>query len=115
MKPERLSLDHNSSSAAKEWRHWKKTLENYFESFPRPAEGEEAVNKLHVFTECIDFKVYEVIEECTTYVSTIEILDNLYVKTPSSVIFLICSRFSNAIWLVFNLTAAYSKFINQSS
>ena len=59
MKPERLSLDSNSSSAAKEMRDWKKTFENYFESFPRPAEGVEAVNKLRVFTNCIDFKVYD--------------------------------------------------------
>ena len=61
MKPKRLSLDPNSSSAAKEWQHWKKTFGNYFDSFPRPAEGEEAVNKLQVFTNRIDFEVYDVI------------------------------------------------------
>ena len=54
-----------------------KTFENYFESFPWPGEGDEAVNKLQVFTNCIDFKAYAVIDECMTNASAIEILDNL--------------------------------------
>ena len=52
---------HTSSSAAKEWRYWRKTFENYLEFFPRPAKGEEAINKLRVFTNCEDVKVYDVI------------------------------------------------------
>ena len=77
MKPERISVDPNSSSTAKECRHWKKTFEHYFERFPRPAEGEKAVNKLRVFTNCKAFKVYVVIEKCATYAIAIEILNNL--------------------------------------
>ena len=62
IKPERLTPYPNCSSVAKEWCHWKKTYQNYFESVLRPAEGEEMVNKLRVFTDCIDFKVYDLIE-----------------------------------------------------
>ena len=32
MKPERLSLDPNSPTVAKEWRHWRKTFENYLDA-----------------------------------------------------------------------------------
>ena len=39
MKPERLSLDPNSPTVAKEWRHWRRTFENYLASFPAE-EGE---------------------------------------------------------------------------
>ena len=43
MKPERLSLDPNSPIAAKEWRHWRRTFENYLAAFPaKEGEGENA-------------------------------------------------------------------------
>ena len=60
-------------------------FENYFESFPRPAEGEEAVNKERVFTNCVDFKAYDVIEKCRTYARAIEILDNFYVEASNAI------------------------------
>ena len=39
MKPERLSLDPNSPTVAKEWRDWRRTFENYVDSLPAE-EGE---------------------------------------------------------------------------
>lgn len=85
MKPERLALDPNSSSAAKEWRHWKRTFENYIESFPARREGEPEINKLRILTNCVDFKVFDFIEDSATYDAAIEVLNELYVKTPNAI------------------------------
>ena len=65
MRPQRLSLDPNSSLAGKEWKHWIRTLENYLASFP--AEDEIPVNKLRLLTNSVAYDVYNYIEECVTY------------------------------------------------
>jgi len=44
MKPSRLDLDPSSSSASKEWRHWRKTFENYVEGLGQQREH-RAVDK----------------------------------------------------------------------
>ena len=85
MRPQRLSLDPNSPSAGKEWKHWIQTFENYLASFPERAEDEIPVNKLHLLTNSVAYDVYNSIEECVTYESAIRVLENLYVKTPNEI------------------------------
>ena len=85
MRPQRLSLDPNSPSAGKEWKHWIRTFENYLASFPERAEDEIPVNKLHLLINSVAYDVYDFIEECVTYESAIRVLENLYVKTPNEI------------------------------
>ena len=85
MRPQRLSLNPNSPSAGKEWKHWIRIFENYLASFPERAEDEIPVNKLHLLTNSVAYGVYDSIEECVTYESAIRVLENLYVKTPNEI------------------------------
>ena len=85
MRPQRLSLDPNSPSAGKEWKHWIRTFENYLASLPERAEDEIPVNKLHLLTNSVAYDVYDSIEECVTYESAIRVLENLYVQTPNEI------------------------------
>ena len=85
MRPQRLSLDPNSPSAGKEWKHWIRTFENYLASFPERAEDKIPVNKLRLLTNSVAYNVYDYIEECVTYESAIRVLENQYVKTPNEI------------------------------
>ena len=85
MRPQRLSLDPNSPSAGKKWKHWIRTFENYLASFPERAKDEIPVNKLHLLTNSVAYDVYDSIEECFTYKSAIRVLENLYVKTSNEI------------------------------
>ena len=85
MRPQRLSLDPNSPSAGKEWKHWIRTFENYLASFPERAEDKIPVNKLRLLTNSVAYDVYDYIEECVTYESAIRVLENQHVKTPNEI------------------------------
>ena len=89
MKPDRLSLDPNSPTVTKEWRHWRRTFENYLN--PLPAEEGEGGNaevadtKLKYLINSVDFIVSDYIEGCQSYESAINVLNALFIKTPSTV------------------------------
>jgi len=53
MKPSRVDLDSNSTGACtKEWKHWRRTFENYLEGLDQQSEAScrqvEVANKLRV-------------------------------------------------------------------
>ena len=64
LKPQRLDLDHNSVDAAKEWKHWKRTFQNFIDDC-----GDDAPDKFCSIVNCVSASVFEYIEECTTYES----------------------------------------------
>ena len=74
IKPERLSLDPNDSSAAKEWRHWHRTFKNDLGALPaEEGEGENADvadTKLKYLINSVDFNVFAFIEDCQSHVLT---------------------------------------------
>ena len=79
MKPERLDLDPSAPNAAKEWRHWRRTFDNFIIEC-----GIDPVpNKHRIITNLISANVYEHIEDCTDFQSVIDTLDNLFVKSPN--------------------------------
>ncbi|XP_065671655.1 uncharacterized protein LOC136089531 [Hydra vulgaris] len=80
LKPTRLDLDHNAPTASKEWKHWKRTFENFREDC-----GEEAPDKFRSIINFVSSNVYDYIEECDSYESIIETLENLYIKTPNEI------------------------------
>ena len=86
MQPCRLNLDPGSNSAAKEWKHWLKTFENYVEVLTGAHHEERRnFNKLKVLVNCVSHQVYDHIDECETYEAAIQVLKSLYVKTPNVV------------------------------
>ncbi|XP_004209566.1 uncharacterized protein LOC101235339 [Hydra vulgaris] len=80
LKPTRLDLDHNAPTASKEWKHWKRTFENFIEDC-----GEDAPDKFRSIINFVSSNVYDYIEECDSYESVIETLENLYIKTPNEI------------------------------
>ena len=86
MQPSRLDLEPGSSSAAKQWKHWLKTFENYIEDLTanQPA-GQGNIDKLKVLINCVSHHVYDHIEECDSYETAIRVLNELYVKTPNTI------------------------------
>ena len=66
IKPDRLSLDPDSPQASKQWKHWIKTVENYFEALAEIRGEGTAANKLRILISLVDFKVFDFIEDCDT-------------------------------------------------
>ena len=79
MKPKRLDLDPSAPNAAKEWRHWRRTFDNFIIEC-----GIDPVpNKHRIITNLISANVYEHVKDCTDFQSVIDTLDNLFVKSPN--------------------------------
>ena len=82
LRPERLDLLPNSENAAKHWRHWLKTFENFLAEL----EPDHAnLNKLRVLTNYVSSEVYELFSELQTYDEAIALLKTLYDKSPNEI------------------------------
>ena len=80
LKPARLDVDPNSPNASKEWKHWKRTFDNFIAEC-----GTQAPDKFRSIINFISADVFDYVEECTTYEEVIEVLSKLYVKTPNKI------------------------------
>ena len=73
--PERLDTDPNSGTAAKEWLHWRRTFENFMAVLPQ-----EGLDKLAVLSNFVSPSIFQHIEDCTDYETSIETLQTLKTK-----------------------------------
>ena len=64
MKPKRLNVDPNSSTAANERKHKLKLFENYLMSFPKAERN--AIDEWQILANCLAFEAYNYVEDCTT-------------------------------------------------
>ena len=80
LKPSRLDVDPNSPKAAKEWKHWKRTFDNFITEC-----GDDAPDEFRSIVNFISADVFDYVEECTTYDEVVETLNKLYVKTPNTI------------------------------
>ena len=80
LKPSRLDLNSNSPTAAKEWKHWKRTFDNFITEC-----GTGAPDKFRSIINFVFHSVFEYVEECLTYEQVVETLEKLYVKTPNEI------------------------------
>ena len=86
MKPERLNVHSNSPDAAKQWKHWTRTFENFLESLEQERRvGDPALNNLRILRKSVDCKIFNYIEDSDFYDAAIATLKALYVKTPNTV------------------------------
>ncbi|XP_068205852.1 uncharacterized protein [Palaemon carinicauda] len=81
LKPSRLDTDPSSSNAAIEWKHWHRTFTHFIEE-----NGDAAPDKLRALVNCVSSSVYELIEDCSTFVGAIAKLDSVYVKLPNEIL-----------------------------
>ena len=78
--PEQLEIDPNSGIAAKDWLHWKRTLENFLAVL-----SQESLDKLTVSFNYISQSIFQQIEDCQNYEESIEALQNLFIKPKNEV------------------------------
>ena len=80
LRPERFGADPSGPGASKAWIHWRRTFENFLSVLP--AEG---LDKFGVLTNFVSPAVFEYIEECSTFKSALESLQNIYVKPTNEI------------------------------
>lgn len=80
LRPIRLDLHPNSSNAARQWKHWKRTFDNFIEEL-----GDTAPDGFRSIVNFISAEVFDYVEECTTYDAVIETQERLYVKPPNKI------------------------------
>ena len=86
LKPSKLAIDPNGTSAAKEWKHWVRTFRSYVSRFAAVSSNEEAdAEKLAALINCATPEVFEYIDDCETYVEAEALLQKLYVKQPNEI------------------------------
>ena len=86
LKPAKLSIDPNSPSASKEWKHWVRTFRSYVGRYVSDLNEEEADrDKLEALVNCATPEVFEFFDECQTFKEAVETLEKLFVKKPNNI------------------------------
>ena len=86
LKPSKLAIDPNSSSSAKEWKHWISTFNSYVSRFVGSESSEQVDgDKLAALVNCASAEVYEHFDQCTSFTEAEATLEKLFVKQPNEV------------------------------
>ena len=80
LRPERLDTDPNSGTAAKERLHWRRTFENLMAVLPH-----EDLDKLAVLSNFVSPSIFQHIEDCTDYETSIETLQVIFIKPKNEI------------------------------
>ena len=78
--PDKLTTEANDPSAEKQYKHWKKTFDNFILDC-----GEEAPDKLRCLTKYVSADIYEYFAESATYEDAEEVLNNLYLQPKNEI------------------------------
>ncbi|KAJ0178188.1 hypothetical protein K1T71_006011 [Dendrolimus kikuchii] len=85
LKPDRLDIDPSSSSASKEWEHWKRTFENFLKA-SESTSGQVPRCNLDLLINHVSSNIYTYIAECTDYSQAMNILSKLFTK-PKNIVY----------------------------
>ena len=80
LRPVQFSADPTSSSAAKDFKHWLRTFENFLNSIEN-----HAPDKLNALINLVSPDVYEFIEDIATYEDALNKLKEIYQQTENEV------------------------------
>ena len=75
LRPERFETLPNSSTSAKEYKHWFRTFENFVKVLPQTD-----LDKLSVLIIFLSPDIFEYISDCGNYENAVAVLDNVYIK-----------------------------------
>ena len=81
LKHDRIDLDPNSPTAAKEWKHWFRTFDNFIIE----CGTEPAPDKFRTIINLISHNVFDYVEDYTDYDSVVVTLERLYIKSPNEI------------------------------
>ena len=79
-KPERLDVDPNSPTAAKEWRYWLRTFNNFMAEC-----GHGAPDKYRTIINLMTHNVFDYVEGCADFDSVVRTSQNRYIKTHNKI------------------------------
>lgn len=86
LKPTSLDLDANALDFPKQWKHWRKTFENFLdECFENVPQGGSQPNNLYTLTNYVSHSVIKHIDETDDYGQCIAKLKGLYCKPPNEI------------------------------
>ena len=85
LKPSRFDSDHSSSTASKEWQHWKKTFSNFVKAVKKKAPTGEEVDTLDLLVNYVSPNIYDFISDSKTYDEAIKTLDSLFIKPVNQI------------------------------
>ncbi|XP_068238623.1 uncharacterized protein [Palaemon carinicauda] len=77
-----FEADPDSATAAKEWTHWLRTFNNFYQAVQKTS---PSADKLILLTNYVAPRVYDYIADCDTYVKAEKALTSLYVKPRKEV------------------------------
>ncbi|XP_067030897.1 uncharacterized protein [Acropora muricata] len=80
LRPERLGTDPNGGTAAKEWLHWRRTFEKFMAVWPH-----EDLDKLAVLSNFVSPSIFQHIEDCTDYETSIETLQTMFINPKNEI------------------------------
>ena len=80
LKPERLDLDPNSPTAAKERKYRLRTFNNFIAEC-----GNGVADKYRTIINLMTHNVFDYVEDCVHFDSVVKLLQNLYIKTPNEI------------------------------
>ena len=80
LRPSRFDILPNTPVSAKEVKHWFRTFESYLSVLPQ-----ENLNKLNILINFIASEIFEYVSDSTTYDSAIEVLHQVYIKSPNTI------------------------------
>ena len=80
LKPERLDLDANSPTTAKEWKYWLRTFNNIIAEC-----GNGAPYNYRTIINLMTHNVFDYVEDCVDFDSFVKTLQNMYIKTPNKI------------------------------
>ncbi|XP_068225048.1 uncharacterized protein [Palaemon carinicauda] len=82
LRPERFEADPDSATAAKEWTHWLRTFNNFYQAVQKTS---PSADKLILLTNYVAPRVYDYLADCDTYDKAEKALTSLYVKPRNEV------------------------------
>ena len=88
VRPKRLDVDLSivgTVEAAKVWKHWRRTLENYIAECEAviPSGSSRTVQKLNILIGNVSPDIFQLIEECETFDAALAALQSVFVKQPN--------------------------------
>ncbi|KAL1454481.1 hypothetical protein WDU94_010725 [Cyamophila willieti] len=81
LRPERFDVEPTSSSADKQWLHWKITFGNFLSHVKDATDAE----KLQLLTNYLSPNVYAYVDDKTTYAAALTALEKLYVQPKNEI------------------------------
>ncbi|XP_078495354.1 uncharacterized protein LOC144750187 [Ciona intestinalis] len=85
LRPKELSVEPSSVDAAKVFKFWLRTVEDFISSLSESQSSSSAINKKRIVISCLSPDVYPYVEEAESYEEIIRTLRSVYIKKKNNI------------------------------